>query len=107
MALTLQVFLISAIWGIGGAVVTWIWLPDTTGLELEEYDRMQRCVLEGRFQDYHGEAVNPKHLSPWEVYVLGWHKVGARARVGTRGQLAGRTSVPPVAARPPRAPAVC
>jgi hypothetical protein len=37
-----QVFLISALWGIGGAVATWIWLPDTTGLELEEYDRLQR-----------------------------------------------------------------
>jgi hypothetical protein len=37
-----KVFLISAIWGLGGAVVTWLWLPDTTGLELEEYDRLQR-----------------------------------------------------------------
>lgn len=36
-----QVFLISAIWGLAGAFVTLIWLPDTTGLELEEYDRLQ------------------------------------------------------------------
>lgn len=69
-----MVFLISAIWALGGMVVTWIWLPDTTGLDLEEYDRMQRCMLEGRFHDYHGEAVNPKHLSLWEIYVLRWHK---------------------------------
>ncbi|GAX73083.1 hypothetical protein CEUSTIGMA_g536.t1 [Chlamydomonas eustigma] len=71
---TRKVFLISAIWVIGGAVVTFIWLPDTTGLDLEEYDRMQRCLLEGRFQDYHGEAINPRHLSLWEIYVQGWHK---------------------------------
>ena len=49
-------------------------LPDTTGLALEEYDRMQRCILEGRFAEYHGEAVNSKHLSLIEVYLLGWHK---------------------------------
>ncbi len=36
---------------------------------------MQRYMLEGRFQDYHGEAINPRYLSPWEIYVLGWHKV--------------------------------
>ena len=69
-----MVFLISAIWALGGLIVTWFWLPDTTGLDLEEYDRMQRCILEGRFHDYHGEAVNRKHLSLWEIYVLGWHK---------------------------------
>jgi hypothetical protein len=70
-----KVFLISAIWGVGGAIVTFIWLPDTTGLDLEEYDRMHRCLLEGRFQEYHGEAINPRHLSLWEIYVQGWHKV--------------------------------
>jgi hypothetical protein len=69
-----KVFLISALWGLVGAVVTWIWLPDTTGLDLEENDRLQRCILEGRFEDYHGEAVNPRHLSMWERYVSGWHK---------------------------------
>mmetsp|Transcript_12364 Transcript_12364/g.26712 ORF Transcript_12364/g.26712 Transcript_12364/m.26712 type:complete len:579 (-) Transcript_12364:1179-2915(-) len=69
-----KVFLISAIWGIGGFVVTWIWLPDTTGMQLEEYDRLQRYILEGRFKEYHGEAVNPRHLSPWEKWVYGWHK---------------------------------
>ena len=56
------IFLISAIWGICGAFFTILMLPDTTGLDLEEYDRMQRCILESRFHDYHGEAVNPKHL---------------------------------------------
>lgn len=68
-----MVFLISALWAIGGLLCTLIWLPDTTGLDLEELDRMQRCILEGRFSDYHGEALNPKHLSMWERWVLKWH----------------------------------
>ena len=70
------IFLISAIWGILGAFFTLLMLPDTTGLDLEEYDRMQRCILEQRFTDYHGEALNPKHLSLVEIYIYGWHKVG-------------------------------
>jgi MFS family permease len=69
-----KVFLISAVWGLSGAIVTIIWLPETTGLDIEEYDRMHRCVLEGRFHEYHGEAVNPHHLSLWEIYVQQWHK---------------------------------
>jgi len=69
-----KVFLISAIWGLCGAIVTFIWLPDTTGLDLEEYDRMHRMLREGKFNDYHGEAINPRHLSLWEIYVQGWHK---------------------------------
>ncbi len=44
-------------------------------LSASHADRMQRYILEGRFQDYHGEGVNPKYLSVWEKYVLGWHKV--------------------------------
>eukprot|EP00955_Chlamydomonas_euryale_P090578 364556-Chlamydomonas_euryale.AAC.19 len=60
--------------GLGGAVLTIILLPDTTGLNLEENDRMQRCLLEGRWSSYHGEAINPKHLSLFERFVLGWGK---------------------------------
>ncbi|GFH15672.1 uncharacterized protein HaLaN_11941, partial [Haematococcus lacustris] len=69
-----KVFLVSALWGIAGWFFTTVWMPDTTGLELEEYDRVQRYLLEGRFKEYRGEAVNPRHLSLWEIYVLGWHK---------------------------------
>ena len=68
------IFILSAIWAVGGMVVTIIWLPDTTLMNLREYDRMNAKILLGQFNDYHGEAVNPKHLSLWEIYVLGWHK---------------------------------
>ncbi len=36
---------------------------------------MQRFLLNGKFHEYHGEAVNPKHLSLWEIYVQKWGKV--------------------------------
>ncbi|KAG1670185.1 hypothetical protein FOA52_014961 [Chlamydomonas sp. UWO 241] len=69
-----KVFLISALWGLFGALVTIIFLPETTGLSLTETDRMQRCLLEDRWDDYHGEAINPKHVSLFERFVLGWSK---------------------------------
>eukprot|EP00798_Chlamydomonas_sp_ICE-L_P032550 gene32550-17267_t len=68
------IFLLSALFAIVGIIVTTIWMADTTGLQLSEYDRMQHYVLEGRFQHYHGEAINPKHLSYWERRVLHWDK---------------------------------
>ena len=30
--------------------------------------------MAGTWAQYHGEAINPKHLSLWEVHVLGWAK---------------------------------
>ena len=39
---------------------------DTTFLDLTELDRYWDKIIEGRPQDYHGEAVNPKNLSLWE-----------------------------------------
>lgn len=53
-----------------GWVVTWIFLPDSTGLSLDELDRMAKYMLAGEFQHYHGEGINSKHLSTWERY--GW-----------------------------------
>lgn len=35
---------------------------------------MQRYIMDGRFPEYHGEGVNPRHLSVWEQYVMGWGK---------------------------------
>lgn len=67
-------FYLSAGFCLFGFVVTHIWLPDTTGLQLDEIDRMHKYALAGELHHYHGEAVNPRHLSPWEIYVLKWHK---------------------------------
>lgn len=44
-------------------------LADTTNLDLMELDRYWDCLLEGRPQDYHGNAVNPNNLSTWERWL--------------------------------------
>ncbi|KAJ3575891.1 hypothetical protein NPX13_g3873 [Xylaria arbuscula] len=59
-------FLVVPWFGLAGMLVTLIWLPDTTGLDLKEQERRWQCILEGRPEDYHGIAVHPQHLSLWE-----------------------------------------
>ncbi|KAK8114727.1 hypothetical protein PG999_006796 [Apiospora kogelbergensis] len=55
--------------GLAGMVVTYIWLPDTTGLDLKEQERRWKYILEGREGDYHGIAIHPSHLSLWERWM--------------------------------------
>ncbi|KAI9825257.1 MAG: hypothetical protein M1832_001291 [Thelocarpon impressellum] len=52
--------------GLFGALVTWLFLPDTTGLDLKEQERRWNCIRRGLEEDYHGIAVHPSHLSLWE-----------------------------------------
>lgn len=70
---TQNTFYVSAGAGFFGALITWILLPDTTGLDIAEIDRLNRYLLAGQEKNYHGEAVNPKHMSPFER-LLGWSK---------------------------------
>jgi hypothetical protein len=58
--------------GLLGMLLTFIWLPDTTGLDLKEQERRWHYILNGRESDYHGIAIHPKHLSLWER----WRGVG-------------------------------
>ncbi|KKA28706.1 hypothetical protein TD95_003793 [Thielaviopsis punctulata] len=53
-------------WGLAGMLVTWLFLPDTTGLDLKEQERRWNYILEGRENEYHGIAVHKQHLSMWE-----------------------------------------
>lgn len=52
--------------GLAGMLVTLLFLPDTTGLDLKEQERRWQFIRAGREQDYHGVAVHPKHLSLYE-----------------------------------------
>jgi len=52
--------------GLAGMALTWLFLPDTTGLDLKEQERRFAYIQEGREQEYHGIAINPHHLSVWE-----------------------------------------
>jgi hypothetical protein len=45
---TTATFYASAAAGIVGALLTWVFLPDTTGLDLGEIDRMHRYMLAGQ-----------------------------------------------------------
>jgi hypothetical protein len=52
--------------GLAGVVLTVVFMPDTTGLDLKEQERRWAFIRAGREKDYHGVAVHPKHLSLWE-----------------------------------------
>jgi hypothetical protein len=52
--------------GLAGALLTWVFLPDTTGLDLKEQERRWSYIRAGRENEYHGIAIHPKHLSLWE-----------------------------------------
>lgn len=52
--------------GLAGAVLTFLFLPDTTGLDLREQERRWQFIRDGRAGEYHGVAVHSKHLSFWE-----------------------------------------
>jgi hypothetical protein len=54
--------------GLAGMIITAIFLPDTTGLDLKEQERRFHYIRQGREQDYHGIAVHPHHLSLWERF---------------------------------------
>ncbi|KAF5019884.1 hypothetical protein F66182_8088 [Fusarium sp. NRRL 66182] len=54
--------------GLAGMLLTWIFLPDTTGLDLKEQERRWHYIRDGKEGEYHGVAVNPTHLSLWERF---------------------------------------
>ncbi len=66
---TQDTFYVSAAAGALGAIVTVLFLPDTTGLDLAELDRYNLYLLAGQTHNYHGECVNPKFLSLYERWV--------------------------------------
>lgn len=58
--------------GMMGMLVTLVFLPDTTGLDLKEQERRWAFIRSGQADEYHGIAIHPKHLSLWER----WKGVG-------------------------------
>ncbi|KAK3938050.1 major facilitator superfamily domain-containing protein [Diplogelasinospora grovesii] len=52
--------------GLAGMLITWIFLPDTTGLDLKEQERRWNYIRAGRGDEYRGIAIHPTHLSLWE-----------------------------------------
>lgn len=54
-------------------ILTFVTIPDITGLDLREGDRRWLAILDGHHDIYHGEAVNPRYLSVFER-LLGYGK---------------------------------
>lgn len=52
--------------GLAGMLLTALFLPDTTGLDLKEQERRWAYIRSGREHEYHGIAVHPQHLSWYE-----------------------------------------
>ncbi|KAJ9646540.1 hypothetical protein H2201_000629 [Coniosporium apollinis] len=63
---TQTIFYVVPWFGLAGAILTLVFLPDTTGLDLKEQERRWSYIRMGREQGYHGTALHPKHLSVWE-----------------------------------------
>lgn len=61
-------FMVVPWFALAGAIIGFIFLPDTTGLDLREQDRRFQFIREGRPEDYHGIAIHPQHLSLWERF---------------------------------------
>lgn len=59
--------------GLAAWALTIVFVPDTTGLDLREQERYWAMVMAGKEKEYHGVAVNPRHLSLWERVVLKRH----------------------------------
>lgn len=59
--------------GLAGMILTFLFLPDTTGLDLKEQDRRFEYIRTGRANEYRGIAIHKQHLSMWEI-MWGIHK---------------------------------
>ena len=68
-----EIFYISAAFGIFGAVLTWLWLPNTTGLDLEEYDEMQKHIEAETFDQVPGSPFTHSHATQVCLLALPLH----------------------------------
>ncbi|KAK0337204.1 hypothetical protein LTR91_004291 [Friedmanniomyces endolithicus] len=63
---TEQIFVVVPWFGLAGALITFLFMPDTTGLDLKEQERRWAFIRAGREHEYHGVAIHPQHLSLYE-----------------------------------------
>lgn len=61
-------FIVCAVCGILGLILTTVFVPDVTELDLSEMDKRWGMIVEGKKDEYHGEAVNPAYLSVYEKW---------------------------------------
>lgn len=56
-------FWISGACGAAGVIVTFIAIPDLTGLDLKEGDMRWLAIIDGDHDEYTGPAISKRHLS--------------------------------------------
>lgn len=88
-----NVFLIAGLWALAGIFVTTVFLPDTTGLDVKELDKFYQYAIEGNLENYKGAAIQPRHLSMFEIWVFGW---GRRKRHDIYQKEDAAPSAPPI-----------
>merc|ERR1712136_199444 len=73
-----EIYLLSFIIGLIGVVLTFVFIPNVTKLDLQEQDKRWKYILAGKEDEYNGEAINPKYLSFYEriTGVSKYHKDG-------------------------------
>jgi hypothetical protein len=54
-----QIFKVVPWFGLAGALLTYIFLPDTTGLDLKEQERRWQYIRDGHEEDYHVSVFTP------------------------------------------------
>lgn len=59
--------------GLAGMMITLVFLPDTTGLDLKEQERRWHFIRQSKAHEYRGIAIHSRHLSLWERF-RGVHK---------------------------------
>ncbi|GBG31353.1 Inorganic phosphate transporter 1-1 [Hondaea fermentalgiana] len=60
------IFIVCAVCGIVGLVVTELFVPDVTSMDLSHADERWELILEDRENEYSGDAVNAEYLSRFE-----------------------------------------
>jgi MFS family permease len=61
-----DLFLLSACASFAAALVTFLTIPETTTLNLDEIDRQWAHIVSGKESRYEGPAIDPRHLSFYE-----------------------------------------
>mmetsp|Transcript_7587 Transcript_7587/g.12258 ORF Transcript_7587/g.12258 Transcript_7587/m.12258 type:complete len:585 (+) Transcript_7587:130-1884(+) len=62
-----EIFLVCSVCGLTGLFLTLTFIPDVTTLDLVHLDDRWELIVDGRPDDYHGDAIHPVYLSWFET----------------------------------------
>eukprot|EP01024_Parvocaulis_polyphysoides_P047962 TRINITY_DN45492_c0_g1_i1.p1 TRINITY_DN45492_c0_g1~~TRINITY_DN45492_c0_g1_i1.p1 ORF type:complete len:111 (+),score=11.38 TRINITY_DN45492_c0_g1_i1:91-423(+) len=68
------IFFTCAVCGLVGALLTLLFIPNVSHLDLAEADFRWQLILTGAHDRYGGEAIRSDNLSLFERVIFGWQK---------------------------------